>query len=535
MEITELQEKLDQEHYEAAEKAYLEQTQRQQRQYLLQLKMIDDLDLRTEKLGDILTQISPVEAADLVLAAYELAEVHAPIGEAVLLSALQLDVIWKRQGMTVLQGMLDELRMRSEYDLLHILLDSLIFRDNSHIFCLLANHFGQLSDLLYQATADKRFHLDMTQMVRQLQELCKKQGLQFISMHLDAFFETIWGFSVESQLWPTILPIILTQHFSHLSDRTIFLDVGELLPDSVSNELIPTVFDMEVDINSWELILTEAETAAIDDLVIEARKRFENLRTGERVEIARKVKDTELKLLLYDKSPIVIEALLDNPRLTEVEVGTLTNRQTTAPEILAVISQHNRWICRYPIKFALVQNPNTPFEIAVRQLPDLLQADLITTVKNGELNWNLRRAAYQELQARLEHVDLRDQLEMVEHVDSIIIDIFLSSRDERIVSALIYHNRLKEHDIIRLISWHGTSPTILERIGKHPYWSEAHAVKVGLLHQPATPPFLKSRFMDDMTPAELDILSHNPFLDESFLSLVQRRLEQLQPSEQIDP
>ncbi len=516
---------IDEQTYKEIEDAFVEQNLREQRYHLFQLKQEKDLDRRTQKLGRLLTSLSPVQACDLLESAYRLAVAYSAIGESVLLSSLQIDRIWAQHGLVVLQGIFDELQTRRQYDLQRILINSLIFREHSHIFCSIVLYFHNLSYLFYEATEDKRFHLNLPTVIRKLQEICKKQGLRTIKFELESFFADFFNLELSDEIADRVVPILFEKKFSHLQGNILYHDTSELLPEDLSAELIPNVFEMDIDITSWETILTESLTPKADDIVIEARKVFSHLRTGERVEMARKVRDGELKLLLYDQSPIVIEALLENSRLTEIEVSNLAYRQTTAGEILNKIAENNSWFCRYTIKNAIAKNQNTAVDLALKILPDLLQNDLIDIVNKSGLSWMVRRSAYKQLQLKLSRSLVAEQIEMARYAGPIIIEIMLNSRDERFITTLLYHDRLQEKDITRIINWPDTNPLILERIGKHIYWSEAHSIKVGLLHHPSTPPAIKTRFLDDLSFQELQILSLDHKLDDSFRSLVLRRLE----------
>jgi hypothetical protein len=72
----------------------------------------------------------------------------------------------------------------------------------------------------------------------------------------------------------------------------------------------------------------------------------------------------------------VIQTILGNPRLTEAEVVKLAASRRATPEVLEIIAQDDRWIARYPVKVALVNNPATPLRVVLGMLPYLLQQDL---------------------------------------------------------------------------------------------------------------------------------------------------------------
>ncbi len=92
---------------------------------------------------------------------------------------------------------------------------------------------------------------------------------------------------------------------------------------------------------------------------------------------ARTGKATDLERLARDNDAGVIGNLLANPRITEREVVRLAARRPNSPAILTVVASSRRWIARYAVKKALVNNPDTPISISLSLLKYLLRADLM--------------------------------------------------------------------------------------------------------------------------------------------------------------
>jgi hypothetical protein len=99
---------------------------------------------------------------------------------------------------------------------------------------------------------------------------------------------------------------------------------------------------------------------------------------GLRISLARQPGARVLERLLFDPDARVIQTILGNPRLTEAEVVKLAASRRATPEVLEIIAQDDRWIARYLVKVALVNNPATPLRVVLGMLPYLLQQDLRT-------------------------------------------------------------------------------------------------------------------------------------------------------------
>jgi hypothetical protein len=99
------------------------------------------------------------------------------------------------------------------------------------------------------------------------------------------------------------------------------------------------------------------------------------LTLGERKSLARTRRRDLIQRLLVDPDAQVIRVLLGNPHLTENDVLAIASRRPTRQEVLRVVFESG-WLARYAVKRALVLNPYTPGELAVRLLPTLVLSDL---------------------------------------------------------------------------------------------------------------------------------------------------------------
>ncbi len=107
------------------------------------------------------------------------------------------------------------------------------------------------------------------------------------------------------------------------------------------------------------------------------------LTLGERKALARGGRDV-VAALLRDPDASVIKNLLENPRLTEKDVVTLASRRPVRGEVLRVLFA-SRWLARYHVKRALVLNPHTPGDVAVRLVGTLVTSDLRLVAADGSL------------------------------------------------------------------------------------------------------------------------------------------------------
>ena len=121
--------------------------------------------------------------------------------------------------------------------------------------------------------------------------------------------------------------------------------------------------------------------------------RLPGLAVGEKVAIARRCSPALVPRLGQDPNPRVIQALLENPRLTEGVLLQLVSRDSTRPEVLALIARDRRWGVRYRVRVPICRNPNTPVATALAQLPALRKPDLREVADDRRLAAAVRRRA----------------------------------------------------------------------------------------------------------------------------------------------
>lgn len=101
------------------------------------------------------------------------------------------------------------------------------------------------------------------------------------------------------------------------------------------------------------------------------RDRLTELELGERITLARTATPGLIPGLARDKNARVIAALLNNPRLREVQVLALAEDPTSPSEILRVVGESERWASRPAVKLAVVTNRRTPVHTALRALKSM--------------------------------------------------------------------------------------------------------------------------------------------------------------------
>ena len=101
-----------------------------------------------------------------------------------------------------------------------------------------------------------------------------------------------------------------------------------------------------------------------------------SLTLGERRALARRPSSKTIERLLLDPDPLVLQHLLQNPRLTESLVLKIATHRPQLPKTLFAIFSHQLWGAREQVRRALALNPNTPLPIRCVLLSQVSAEDL---------------------------------------------------------------------------------------------------------------------------------------------------------------
>jgi len=141
---------------------------------------------------------------------------------------------------------------------------------------------------------------------------------------------------------------------------------------------------------------------------------FDEKTIGERKSFAHSTDADLIAKLIHDPEPMVIERLLQNPRITEREVLKIITRRPVKPDIIRVVANSAKWNSSYTIKEAMARNPYTPIEITLKILPALMKQDLTEISQDWSLGSTVRERAVELLNHKRGHAD---EYYLIENLD----------------------------------------------------------------------------------------------------------------------
>ncbi len=109
------------------------------------------------------------------------------------------------------------------------------------------------------------------------------------------------------------------------------------------------------------IVPADVKKAAEDTLI----HRLETISSGERLTLARRASGRVAGELLLDKENSVMQAALENPRLTEVAIVKAVLKPNALAPFVHAVCHHAKWSLRREIRIALLRSQHTPMAKAV--------------------------------------------------------------------------------------------------------------------------------------------------------------------------
>ena len=113
-------------------------------------------------------------------------------------------------------------------------------------------------------------------------------------------------------------------------------------------------------------------------------QRINRMTAAEKIKTALAGNQEERLVLIRDANKIVARAVLQSPKLSDLEVEAFASMKNVAEEVLRLIAMNRKFMKSYSVVRALVNNPRTPIDVGLPLLNRLNGRDLkgLTINKN---------------------------------------------------------------------------------------------------------------------------------------------------------
>ncbi len=168
-------------------------------------------------------------------------------------------------------------------------------------------------------------------------------------------------------------------------------------PRHVSLPIIRRLFAFEL----MNIALTPAVFADIkkfaEDVLI---SRLENTTPGERMSLAKRSSPAVAAALLLDPERRIMEATLQNPRITEAAIVKALMRDDAPQHLIDTVCHDPKWSLRREIRIALLRNEKTPLAPALAFAESMSSAALRQVLNNSRLRPNVKSYLIKMLEER---------------------------------------------------------------------------------------------------------------------------------------
>lgn len=120
---------------------------------------------------------------------------------------------------------------------------------------------------------------------------------------------------------------------------------------------------------------------------------LQRMRPDEKVRLATKANRVQRQVLLRDRTPQVLLALLNNPWLENAEVLEMAKNPKVIGPVLQRIADDRRFGPNAQVQSALARNPSTPWTVTTRLLPLLNTRELRELARSQQVREAVRKAA----------------------------------------------------------------------------------------------------------------------------------------------
>ncbi|MEI6125455.1 MAG: hypothetical protein WCQ99_02775 [Pseudomonadota bacterium] len=128
--------------------------------------------------------------------------------------------------------------------------------------------------------------------------------------------------------------------------------------------------------------------------------RIMNMGVHEKIKLATLGNKEARNILIKDANRLVVQAVMNSPKLTGDEVISYAGNRNLAKEVPMIIASRKEFMKSYAVQLALVNNSKTPVPTAINLVSHLRENDLRSLLKNKNISSMVSMAARRTLSSR---------------------------------------------------------------------------------------------------------------------------------------
>ena len=211
--------------------------------------------------------------------------------------------------------------------------------------------------------------------------------------------------------------------------------------------------------------------------------------------------------------------------LLEEETLAILENPFITPQILGKIAQTQRLAAFYSVRLKLVAHRQTPLAHSVKLVHYLYWFDLLHLSIEMTVPAPVRRAIDSQLVLRVEKLTLGERVTSARRCSRALISAFLFDPHPRVFESLLANKRLREDDLLSLVTSSRATTEQLRMIAEDAKWSYRYEIRKALVLNPATPRAAAASQLRYLSRRDLDRIHASP--DTSVY--LRRCIERLKP------
>lgn len=176
-----------------------------------------------------------------------------------------------------------------------------------------------------------------------------------------------------------------------------------------------------------------------------------------------------------------------SPALSETEALAVMNNPNCTAAICQGIALTSRLTSYYSIRARLVSHKATPHTFALKFVHYLYWVDLLRFSTDVRVPGPVRRSIENQLLAKLQELALGERITAAKACSREVAKSLLFDPNPLVFASLLINPRLKEEDLLFLISSGRARPHQLTAIGSDRKWSWRYAIRRALVLSASTP------------------------------------------------
>lgn len=131
-------------------------------------------------------------------------------------------------------------------------------------------------------------------------------------------------------------------------------------------------------------------------------QRIGRMSTAQKIKTALTGNQEERLALIRDSNKVVARAVLQSPKLSDMEIENIASMKNVTEEVLRLISMNRKFMKSYAIMRQLVNNPRTPIDVSLPMLNRLNERDLKGIMLNKNIPEVIRSMAVKSVKQKEE-------------------------------------------------------------------------------------------------------------------------------------